>query len=222
MLRTIKPILLLASLALMFTSCQKEVSVELGTGSGGSGSGGGTGTGGSGNTNNITGSYNFVGLAAHTKSTASATEGGVQETTVTVSDYVTTDNVGTVTFSANQMSANNLGYSIDTLLNVKTYENGTLVDDSDVPFSVTIPPMSSTSPYVRISADSITVTGSVISTSDPSGTTPTGPVGVKLSWSGDTLIMKSSIKYSKVVDQGGVSVTLDNEATSTWKLKKKS
>src|SRR6266496_2739864 len=168
-MRTATKLLLLSSLIIVFTSCQKEVDFQTRNSSGGTG-----GTGGTGNTNDIVG------------------------------DYVTKSNIGTVKITSNQFITTGLGYSIDTVMNVKTYIDNVLFDDSDVPFVALVPSSSSTSPYVRISADSITVTGAMGVSPDPSGNTPTGPVGVKLSWSGDTLLLKVNSSFTQSITQGGV------------------
>ena len=123
--------------------------------------------GGTGNTNNIEGNYDFVGLVAHTESTVTVSQAGQELKSVTVSDYLTQSNVGTVTITSSQFISTGLGYSIDTIVNAKTYQNNVLVDDSNFPFVTSVPASSSTSPYVRNSSDSITVTGAIGVAPDP-------------------------------------------------------
>jgi len=206
--------LLLLSLIIVFTACQKEIDYATSNNSGGTG-----GTGGTNNTSNIEGDYDFVNMAAHTESSVTVDASGIQVKAVTVSDYVTRSNTGTMKITADQLISTNLGYSIDTIINVKTYMDNVLFDDSDVPFTGTTPPSSSTSTYVRNSADSITVTGA-IGVADPSGVTPTGPVGVKLSWSGDTLLLKINSNFTQSVSQGGVPGTMVGSVNGTLRLKK--
>jgi hypothetical protein len=209
--------LLIVSLIVFLVSCQKEVSFGPGGGgTGGSGTGGGTG-----NTNNIVSDYDFVGMVAHTKSTVTVNTAGSELKTITVSDYVTENNIGTVKITSNQFISTNLGYSIDTIMNTKTYIDNVLFDDSDFPFVVSTPPTSSTSAYVRVSADSITVTGAIGTSPNPTGNTPTGPVGVKLSWSGDTLLMKVNTSFTQTITQGGVPATLEGSVNGITKLKKR-
>jgi uncharacterized protein YdeI (BOF family) len=206
---------LFLSLIVSLASCQKEVSYQLP--SGGSG-----GTGGSGNTNNITGDYDFVGLVAHTRSDITVNAMGQIARSITVSDYVSQDNTGTVKITSNQFISDNLGYSIDTIANVKSYIDNSLVDDSDVPFSFTLPPTSSTSTYVRNSTDSITVTGAIGTSPDPTGNTSTGPTGAKLSWSGDTLILNMRAEISQTITQGGIPAQINQSVIAISKLKKRS
>ncbi len=215
--RFIPSALIVFSAFTIFTSCQKEVSVELG----GSNNGSGNGNGGGNTTTNIAGDYDFVGMHAHTLSTVTATVAGEVIKTVTESDYFSKNNIGTVKITASELINTNVGYSIDTTMHAKMYIDGALIDDSDYPFVATVPPTSSTSTYVRNSADSITATGSFGSTPDPTGNAPTGPVGIKLSWSGDTLIMKSAATFTQNINQGGVPATFVGSVSAVTKLKKK-
>jgi len=211
--RAINLLPFIAALVIL-ASCQKEVSFNgpVNPGSGGGGSGN--------NTNNIVGDYDFVGMLAHTVSTVRVNQAGQDVKTVTVSDYNTENNTGTVKITANQMISTGVGYSIDTMMNAKTYVNGLLLDDSDFPFQVTMPATSSSSTYVRNSSDSITVTGP-LGFPDPSGNTPTGSAGSKLSWHGDTLFMKVSTTFTQTINQGGIPATFTGTVNGTSKLKKR-
>lgn len=211
-MRTVK--LSLLSFIVSLVSCQKEVDLQPGVGSG-------TGSGGGGNTSSVIGDYDFVGMVAHTQSTVTVSDQGQQLKAVTVSDYVTKNNVGTAKFTSSDFVGTGIGYTIDTMLNVKTYIDNVLFDDSDFPYVVTSPPANSTSPYVRVTADSITVTGAFGASTGPSGSTPTGPVGVKLSWSGDTLFMKINSTFTQNVTQNGVPGVLTGTVTGVTKLKKR-
>ena len=201
-------LLLVSSLIIAFASCQKEKDLQ-------------PGTGGSGNTNSIVGNYDFVGMVAHTQSTVTVSDQGQQLKSVTTSDYVTKQNVGTVNITATDFITNGLGYSIDTVMNVKTYIDNVLFDDSDVPFVGTIPPSSSSSPYTQVAADSIAVIGAFGASLDPSGSTPTGPVGLKLSWAGDTLLLRTNSSFTQNVAQNGVPGVLTGAVNGVIKLKKR-
>jgi hypothetical protein len=212
----ISKLLLLLSLIIAFTSCQKEINYATGNGPGGTG-----GTGGTGNINSIVGDYDFVGMTAHTQSIVTVNTQGQQLKAITVSDYVTKNNIGTVKITSNEFINTGLGYSIDTIMNVKTYIDNVLFDDSDLPFVGSAPATSSTSPYVGVSADSITVTGAFGVSPDPSGNIPTGPVGVKLSWSGDTLLLKVNTSFTQSITQGGVPGIITGSVNGITKLKKR-
>ena len=209
--------LLLLSLAIVFTACEKEVDNVTGNNTGNTG-----GTGGTGNTGNIEGDYDFVGMAAHTEAAVTIAAQGSELKSVTVADYVTTENSGTMKITSDQLISTNMAYSIDTVMNVKTYLDNVLFDDSDVPYVVSSPPSSSTTPYVRNRADSITATGLMGIPSDPSdpGTIPTGQAGFTLSWSGDTLIMTTNTSFTQSISQNGVPGTAVSTLKGTFKLKK--
>jgi hypothetical protein len=210
--------LLLLTLIIAVTSCQKEVDYATSNNSGGTG--GTNGTGSTNSTSNIEGDYDFVGMSAHTESAITVVASGSEVKVVTVSDYITRNNTGAVKITSNQLISTDLGYSIDTTVNVKTYLDNVLFDDSNVPFTGTTPPTSNTSPYVRNSADSITVTGFMGIPSDPSGTIPTGPAGLKLSWSGDTLLLKANTSFTQSVSQNGVPGTMVASVNGIFRLKK--
>jgi hypothetical protein len=212
----ISKLLLLSSVIIFFTSCEKEVNFQTRNSPGGTG-----GTGGTNNTSNIVGDYDFVGMVAHTKSTVTVNAMGQALKTITTSDYVTKSNTGTVKITSDQFISTALAYSIDTTMNVKTFIDNVLFDDSDLPFVGSAPPTSNTSPYVRNSADSITVTGAIGVSPDPSGNTPTGPVGVKLSWLGDTLLLKVNTSFTQSITQSGVTGILTGSVNGITKLKKR-
>ena len=209
--------LLLLSFVIFFTACQKEIDYATINTSGNTG-----GTGNNNNsTSNIEGDYDFLGMSAHTESAITVQESGSEVKAVTVSDYVTKENTGTMKITSDQFTATDLSYSIDTVVNVKTYLDNVLFDDSDVPFTGSVPATSGSSPYVRNSADSLTATGFLGIPSDPSGAIPTGDVGLKLSWSGDTLLMKVNTSFTQSVSQGGVPGTMVASVKGTFKLKKR-
>ncbi len=89
-----------------------------------------------------------------------------------------------------------------------------------MPFVASFPPTNTTNPYTRIDDDSLNVVGA-LGTADPSGVTPTGPVGVKLSWSGDTLLLKINSSFTQVISQDGVEGTLTGYVNGVSKLKKR-
>ena len=213
-MKTAAKLSLLLTLIIVFTSCQKEVNYANNDNPGNAG--------GTGNTSDIVGDYDFVGLSAHTQSTVTVSELGQEIKTVTVSDYVSQNNTGTVKITSNQFISSGLGYSIDTTMNEMTYQDNVLVDNSDFPFVVTVPASNSTSPYSRVAADSISVTGALGVAPDPSGSTPTGPVGVKVSWSGDTLLLHVNTSFTQSVTQSGIPGTITGSVDGITKLKKHS
>lgn len=207
---------LLLFFTLSITSCQKDADDLLGGNSNNQG-------GGSNNNTGIVGDYNFINVTAHTVAEVSVTDGGVNLKSITTSDYITKNNVGTMKITATDLVGTGIGYSVDTVMNVKTYLDGVLFDDSQFPFTGTYPPSNSTSPYVKNTNDSITVTGAmgVPSGGTTGGTIPTGPIGFKYKWSADTLILTTNTITNQSIVQGGVPATVKSSANVTMKLKKK-
>jgi hypothetical protein len=197
--------------SIIFYSCQKEVDLQNQNNQGGGG-----------NTNKtIIGTWNFVGIQAHTRTTVTVTDGGDQLKSVTVSDYITKNNKGTITFTSNQFSYAGLSYDIDTVLNVKSYENNVLVDDSDLPFVMSYPVSTASTAYVRNNADSLTFPDQVLGVgSSFQGGGPTGPMGARIAWSGDTLLLKIKHAFSSTVSQGGIPAAFTGEMDVTMKMKK--
>ena len=221
-MRTTTLKLLLLGLIIAFTSCQKEVDSLTGNNSGSTGGTGGTGsTGGTNNTNNIVGDYDFVGMSAHTQSSITVTASGQEVKSITTTDYVTKNNGGTAKFTSTDFITTDLTYSVDTVANLKMYIDNVLLNDTEVPIGISIPPTSDTSPYTRISADSITTTGAIGVSIDPSGTAPTGPVGIKLAWSGDTLLLKMNTTFTQSVSQNGIPAMFTGTVNGVIKLKKR-
>lgn len=156
------------------------------------------------NGQDITGEWRFVGAIAHTLSDITVTDGVDELRTVTVSDYVTTNNSGTFKFADNQFSYTDVSYSIDTIMNVKSYENGVMYDDSDLPFIMDAPPLTASSDYVRNTDDSLTFTNPVFTGMDPSGGgLPAGPTGAILSWAGDTLQLRTVVSSTTTTSVSG-------------------
>src|SRR5258706_6621171 len=119
-----KTLLLFFCSTMLLFSCQKEASFQNQQGNQG-------GTGG--NNRSITGDYDFVGVVAHTSSTITVSAGGQQLKTVTISDYTGKNYTGTTKITSNQIIATDIGYSVDTVMNAKSYIDGLLIDDSNYP-----------------------------------------------------------------------------------------
>jgi len=189
-------------------SCQKEINYALPAPSATPG-------------NTIVGDYDFVGLKAHTESTVAVSDQGQTIKSVTASDYVTKNNVGTTQITFNQFIGTGIGYLIDTTANVKTYVNNVLSEQLNVPFVKTVPPTNTVSPYIQITADSMTVTGDFGVLPDPSGIAPAGPIGLKLSWSGDTLLLKVNSTFTQNVTVNGVPGVMTGTVVGVTKLRRR-
>lgn len=198
------------SLVVLISSCQKEINMDPG----------GQNGGGTGNNNNIIGDWDYVGMTAGTNATVVVPSPVGEVKAITTSGYKTKSNTGTVKITATDFILTGVGYSIDTTMTVKTYMNGLLISNQDMPFTMTAPPTNSTNPYTRINNDSISVTGA-FGVADPNGSTPTGPVKMKIGWSGDTLLLRVDTSFTQSVNQGGMAGTLTAAANGVTKLKRR-
>lgn len=199
-MKLIRSVTAIVCLFVLVTSCKKE-------------------NGGADNTD-IMGDYDFVGMEAQTSSSATYTEFGETVRSVTTSHYFTEQNTGTISITASEFISTGVGYQTDFMATSQTYINGVLDDEFEMPYSFTAPPTSGTTTYTRINSDSLRA-NQFIGSSSSGPTTPTGPVGVRISWSADTLVMRMSTTYTKTITQAGVPVTMLNSAIVTSKLKKK-
>lgn len=182
---------LLAIVATAFTACSKEESAEPdenGTAS-----------------QKLIGTYDFLYLAAHTESDIEVVfpEGTMR--TVSTSDYISKENSGTYTFTANEMIAENTNYKIDTTFNTKFYTDGVLDDEVDMPFTFSVADYDATSTYKLVGTDSIFAEGGFSNV--PSGGaqgTPIAPSGTKFFWSGDTLTFYAEYSALTTVTEEGI------------------
>lgn len=211
------------------SSCQKEVNFPPGQGPGplnpGTGSNGGNNNGNNNNNNNanrsIVGDYDFIGLSANIVSTTTASTAGMQQKSVTTSTYYSINNTGTIQITANQIISNGVGYDVDTLMYVKSYIGGAFMGEISMPFQVSNPPSNSSYPYVKNNADSITVNGPFGAPQGATGSVPTGQTGLRVSWSGDTLLLKVATTVNQNINMNGVSAQLTGTINGVTKLKKK-
>lgn len=211
----VRYLLLLFCSTTILISCQKEVNFD--TPPGGNPGGGNPGTG---TDSSIVGEYDFLGITASTYAAVTITSPVGEVQVVATSNYVSTNNKGTVSITSNNFVYNAVGYDIHAPVNIKTYIDSSLISDQDSTYDLITPPTNNTYPYTRISADSLTITGN-LGVPDPTGVTPTGPVGVKTSWSGDTLILRVKTKFTQNVAQGGIPGILNGTVDGITKLKKR-
>src|SRR5580658_2409718 len=94
-------------------------------------------------TNAVTGTYTFVNMNAQTQVTASEGSG---ITAVSVANYITQNNTGTIKFTVDSMAVTGVGYSVDTTVITSFYLNGTLYAADTTAFTATLPATSATQP----------------------------------------------------------------------------
>ncbi len=196
-------------IAVLFASCTKEESLEIIDNSG------------AGNVDKLKGTYVFVNMQAHTEGTVEATDGTDTEKMVSISNYITKDNVGTVVIDAGKFTAINMGYSVDTTVKGYFYVNGVLDDTFESDFQFSTPPLSSVAPYRLVGTDSLYFTGGIINAPSGGGGVATPESKARFAFSGDTLILYQGYNNKTITTQTGVKITQTDVATIITRLKKK-
>jgi hypothetical protein len=194
---------------LALASCQKELSSSASS-SGSPGSSAGS---------DIKGNYDFVSLHAKTKSTNQSVSGSDVLKTVTVSDYTTANNTGTITIDASNITSTNIGYSANAVGNASYFENGALIDTFSIPLQFTIPPSSGVTAYKQISSDSLYFQSGFIVVSGTSQTSQPG--GAKMKFENGILTLTSNISQTSTQVVQGESITIISEGTSVSSFRKK-
>jgi hypothetical protein len=206
-----KLVLTVIIMSVLIVSCQKEAIFDPNNPNGG-----GTTSGQS-----IIGNWKFIEFKAKTKSTGIANDpflGNIK--TITISDYTTVDNAGTLNIEASKLTATDLTYSVNSIAKVYMYEDNVLVDSVDFPFQTTMPPSTSTSTYKRVGTDSLYLNSGLFTNSSTGANTQTLGGGVKLKFDGNKMIWTSVYKNNSVQNINGVSVTKIDEATLTTTFQK--
>jgi hypothetical protein len=183
--------------SLVFLSCQKELSHTDTT------------------AQTLNGTWKLLYIKAHTNSTGTYFDGTTHYKQVTLSDYITKLNSGTITFDGSNLIGTGIGYTVDTIAKSYSYQNNVLVDSLDFPFSLTLPPSNSKSPYVLVGSDSLYFSsgGGLGGTGSPS-TNPANN-GARFTISGSTLTLKQNYYETQIDTSQGIPVNVANSASST-------
>lgn len=215
----------LAGVALLFASCQKEVDFQDLNGTGGNpgGNPGGGGAGGGGNAGSILGDYNFIGVSSKQENSVTVTQAGMTIKAVALTEYTSENNVGTLKITGDKFFFTGIGHTVNGTANVLTYIDGALFGLETEPYSQVTDPADQTYDYVRNNSDSLTFTNGFAMLPDASGNgmVPTGPIGMKISMSNDTLTLVTKFAFTSSVNQGGVPGVIDVNADGIMKFKKK-
>ncbi|HEY4334978.1 MAG TPA: hypothetical protein VGM89_03750, partial [Puia sp.] len=100
----------------------------------------------------IAGTWNFLGMKANTQTTVNEGSGVTMKANTS---FVTTKNIGQITFSTDSMVVSGLGYTVDTTFMAYFYYNSVLYDSSKQAASYTIPPTSASAKYSILGSDSL-------------------------------------------------------------------
>lgn len=197
---------LLPIVTVVLFSCKKEKSAEPDNGG----------------TTKLTGTYEFAGAEVRTESAQTVALGGETMKSVTRSHYFTKDNKGTYLIEGSKITGKDIAYRIDTVVHVWTYLNGVLEDHEEVGFTFTLEPVGSAGNYRLAGTDSIYIENGFTQLPDGGTQLPSQVSAFRYSWSGDTLVMKSTFNKTFTMTQGGIPVTVAQAATITSKMKKRS
>ena len=209
---------LIGSILLTLVACQKEQSVD--TLNGAPGTGGSTGGGSTNGSNSEKGTWKVISMHGITSSTAEYTLSGENIKSVTLSDFTTIDNGGTVKFDGSTMTGTGVTYSVDDSYTGYFYTNNVLDDTLEMPLQYTIPPTNSTASYKKIKSDSIYVQSGAFTIVGSSGATPSSAGGYKLAWNGDQMTMTAVFDDSQIQFTQGVSVKMSQHAVQILTLQK--
>ena len=176
-------LLMLSSIVMILVSCSKDHTNS--------------------DTAGIQGTYKLKFLSAKTNSTLTDSEG---EKIVTLSDYTTINNSGTVVVDGSKFSSTGLSYEVSTTSTGYFYQDNVLVDSFSSPFNIKIPPFNSTAPYKLIGADSIYwQNGSIASGIAGSGIIQNGGNGGTYTLSGNLLTIKQYGSTDSTFQDAGIT-----------------
>lgn len=166
--------------------------------------------------NKLLGTWTFVNMVAATNTTLTISN----EKTVAISDYTTIENTGIITITADSLNTDNFGYKVDDWTFNAYYEDNIEKESFTVPLQFTAEAYSSRSKYKWVSKDSLY--GESGTTTMGNTTVKSIPAGIKLGWSGDTLLMITKLDTTgKQLLPSGYYADKRQTATTVVKLVKK-
>lgn len=167
---------------------------------------------------NIQGDYKFIGFQAKITNTEQAREGGVTEKMVSITEYTTKENSGTVKIGPSTFTSSNLSYSIDTVGMLYMYSNNTLLESYEFPFVYQSEPYSTSTPYKLVGNDSIYFSAG---TFFKDGTErDVQPGGAKLQVEGNKLHMLTTMTQNTTVTEQGVTINSNIQVIMKTTLQK--
>lgn len=200
---------LLLGCSLLLTACSKELSL-LDSQTQGGGPGGNTMEG-------ILGTYDFAGLELNMKSSTIYDFFGEESKTITITNYQTINNKGTVIIKEKELEAKSVSYDIETFVRIESYLNGVFEDSASMPFVYAQPVINTTGPY-RADKDSMYVKSFLTSPLLSDTLLISNEKGMKMKWSGDTLILSSPINVSYRTQYQGMNIFISNAGYQRNKL----
>ncbi|MBA4166141.1 MAG: hypothetical protein H0X41_01100 [Chitinophagaceae bacterium] len=186
-------------------SCQKEISSDIP---------------GQTTPNNLLGTWKFINSHVTTNSNVEITDVSSDVKTITLSDYVTSNNQGILQFNDSLMITTGVSYDVSATAQSYTYDNGNLDDSTDFPFSFSLPASSSSSAYKRIGTDSIYAPGGTLTQVAGATGMLSASGGYKYKLTGDTLLLTMMVNQSLVDTSFGFPITSTDKATVITTLSK--
>jgi hypothetical protein len=195
-----KFLFVLITLTIGIISCQKGITDSIDTGdTGGDNNGGDTTV-----LNALKGSWNFTSVSANTQNSVEFTVDGENDKSLSVTNYTSQNNSGTLVIDDSMFHMNNYTYSIDTSIETYSYTNGILSDSINVPFSYYVPATNSSAKYKLIGTDSVYFPeGGFVSIDDNASAFK--PYGVKFNITGNILKFTQNVNIDTTVVNSGIT-----------------
>jgi hypothetical protein len=166
----------------------------------------------------IEGTYNFKYISAKTNSDITGSFG---DKVITTSDYTTTSNAGTITFSNSMLTATGLTYTVDTEAKYYLYDGANLLDSSSFPFTFTLPASNSSGQYQLIGSDSIYFPqGGITAAIDGNGYYQSGASGGRYTLNGKLLTITQSFVKDSTFDDSGETYNMIESASASIVMEK--
>lgn len=172
--------------------------------------------------NKLMGTWKFAGIELKGQSITSYTDqdGGTFKGLLDI-DYISTENKGTVTFDERMMTSKDMSYRIETNVKSFTYVNGQLLASQEMPWGITMPATGNSVEYELRANDSLYTKATTASFPGVDDALTRQPMATKLSWKGDTLVLKSHILYAKTIMEEGVPTAVNYNLDQVTKLVRK-
>lgn len=203
------------ALTIGFISCQKGITDAIDTGdTGGDNNGGDTAV-----LNALKGSWNFTSVSANTQNSVEFTIDGENDKSLSVTNYTSQNNSGTLVIDDSMFRLNNFTYVIDTSIKTYNYISDTLVDSVNVPFTYYVPASNLSAKYQLIGSDSVYFPeGGFVLPGDDSTTSK--PYGLKFIITGNTLKFTQNLGIDSTVVELGVTQHVTTTGTGTLSFQK--
>jgi hypothetical protein len=164
----------------------------------------------------LDGNWTFTSMQVQDSSSDHYNDGNDELTTSTLY-YTTKNNKGSVTISGGTMAYQGLSYSVDTVMSIKSYTDGTMTDELSSPFTFTLPSTSAASTFKIVGTDSIYFPSGGLVSIGGMTTTTTG-AGYKYVLSGNTLTMTTHLVKDSTDNSNGFPEQLHQDVKAAVTL----